>query len=58
MIIVPDRNEPLFIIVYEVDEASGEFRSKAINDEGETIISGFDRVLPVENVDSRRKRLV
>ncbi|MCL2383492.1 MAG: WG repeat-containing protein [Oscillospiraceae bacterium] len=53
MVIVPNRSRAVFIVTDNIDDALGTYRSRAINENGEQIITGFDRVEAIDNFDSR-----
>ena len=53
MIIIPNNSRSLFIVTYDVDDATGTYRTKAIDERGRTVISGFDMIAAVDNFDSR-----
>ena len=54
MVIVPNRSEPVFIVIYDVNEERGTYRSKVIDDSGRELITGFDSVSAIDNFDSRQ----
>ena len=53
MIVVPNRSQAVFIAIYDINEAEGTYRTKAINERGRDIITGFDKIAAIDNFDSR-----
>lgn len=54
MIAIPDKEKPVFICIYNVNEETGEYRTKAINEKGEAIFTDYDQVEVIDNFDSKR----
>ena len=51
MIIVPDKTKDIFICMYNVNEETGEYKTKVINSKKEEIFSNYDKVEAIENID-------
>ena len=51
MIIVPDKTKDIFICMYNVNEETGEYKTKVINSKNEEIFSNYDKVEAIENID-------
>lgn len=54
LVIVPNKSKAVFVCVYEVNDETGEYKTKVINDKNEEIISGYDRVEAIDNFDSKQ----
>lgn len=54
MVVVPNPEKAVFICAYDVDEQTGTYKSKAINEKGETLFTEYDRVEAIENYDSKQ----
>lgn len=51
MIVVPDKEKDVFICVYNINEETGEYKTKALNSKNEEIFTQYDQIEPLENVD-------
>lgn len=54
MILIPNSSKPIFICVYDIDDASGEYKTKAINEKNEEILLGYDKIEAIDNYDSKQ----
>lgn len=54
MIVIPDSTKAVFICTYDVDYKNGTYKSKAINDSGKDIITGYDKVETIGNYDKNQ----
>jgi len=54
MIVVPNKNTPVFICTYNVNDADGTYQTKAINQKNEEILKGYDTVQALDNYDSKQ----
>lgn len=54
MIIIPNSSKPIFICTYDIDDANGTYKTKAINEKNEEILTGYDTIEAVDNFDSRQ----
>ena len=54
MIIIPNNSKPVFICTYDVDDVLGTFKTKAINEKNEEILTGYDIIEAVDNYDSKQ----
>ena len=52
MIVIPDETKEVFICTYDIDEETGEYKSKAINSKNEAIFTDFEQVEPIINYDN------
>ena len=52
MIIVPDKTKDVFLCVYNVNEETGEYKTKAINSKNEEILTGYEQIEILENIDN------
>lgn len=51
MIVVPDKTKAVFICTYDVNEETGTYKTKAINDNNEDILTGYEQIEVLENMD-------
>lgn len=54
MVIIPNPTKPVFICIYDVNEQTGEYKTKAINEKKEELFTEYDRVEAIENFDSKQ----
>ena len=52
MLIVLDNKKDVFLCTYDVNEETGEYKTKVINKENKEIYTDYDKVEPLENYDS------
>ncbi len=53
MILIPDHTKPVFLCTYNVDYEAQTYSTKAINQKGEEILSGYDSIEAVNNQNSK-----
>ena len=51
MIIIPDEEKEVFLCTYDIDEQTGEYKTKAINSKDEEIFTEYDSVEAIDNID-------
>ena len=54
MIVIPNKDKPIFIYAYDINDETGEYKTKAINEKGEELFTGYDKVEAIENYDSKQ----
>lgn len=54
MILIPDKNEDLFICYYDVDYQNETYNTKVLNSEGNEILKEYSKVEPIENYDNSK----
>lgn len=54
MITIPNPEKPVFVCVYDVNEETGEYKTKVINEKGEELFTEYDKVEAIENFDSKQ----
>jgi len=54
MIAIPNPEKAVFVCVYEVNEETGEYKTKVINEKGENLFTEYDRVEVIDNYDSKQ----
>lgn len=52
MIIIPNKNEDVFICTYDVDYTTGTYKTKVINEKGKKILEDYNLVEVIENSDN------
>lgn len=53
MILIPDNSQPVFLCTYDVDDETGTYKTKAINEKNEEILKGYDKIEVLDNYDSK-----
>ncbi len=51
MIVIPDKTKDVFICIYNVNEETGTYQTKAINSKDETIFTGYEQIEALDNID-------
>ena len=51
MIVIPNSKKDVFLCVYDVNEQTGEYKTKALNSKNEEILSGYNNIEAIENYD-------
>lgn len=54
MISIPNNSKPIFICTYDINEAEGTYKTKAVNDKNEEILTGYDKIEALDNYDSKQ----
>lgn len=54
MIAIPNPENAVFVCISDVNEETGEYKTKVINEKAETIFTEYDRVEAIENYDSKQ----
>ena len=54
IVIVPNKSKAIFICTYDIDDANGTYKAKAINEKNEEIISGYEKIEAIDNYDSKQ----
>lgn len=53
MIVVPDKEKAVFIVTYDVDYATGAYKTKAVNAKNEQLFSEYEQVETIQNYDKQ-----
>ena len=51
MIVIPNKEKDVFLCTYNINEETGEYQTKAINKEHQEILTGYDQIEVLENID-------
>ena len=51
MIVIPNKERDVFICTYNINEETGEYKTKAINSKHEEILTEYDQIEAFENID-------
>ncbi len=51
MIVIPDKTKDVFICTYNVNEETGTYQTKAINSKNEEILTEYDQIEALDNID-------
>ncbi len=54
IVTIPNNDKPIFICTYDVDDVTGTYKTKAINDKNEEILKGYDKIETIDNYDSKQ----
>jgi len=54
IILIPNNSKPIFICIYDVDDSTGTYKTKAINEKNEEILVGYDKIEAIDNFDSKQ----
>lgn len=54
LIIIPNKYKAVFVCVYDVNDETGEFKTKVINEQKQEIITGYDKVEAIDNFDKNQ----
>ena len=52
MIIIPDSKRAVFLCTYDVNYETGEYKTKALDDENKEIFTRYEQIEPISNIDS------
>ena len=51
MIIIPNEEKDVFICTYDVNDETGTYQTKAINSKNEEILTGYEQIEALQNID-------
>lgn len=51
MIVIPNKEKDVFICTYDINEQTGEYKTKALNSKNEEILTGYEQIEALENID-------
>ena len=51
MVIVPDKSRDIFLCVYDLNEETGEYKTKVVNNKNEEILKDYEKVEAIDNYD-------
>ena len=51
MIVIPDKEKDVFICTYDINDETGEYKTKALNRKNEEIFTQYEQIEPIENAD-------
>jgi len=54
MIIVPNSKQPIFICSYDIDDSTGTYKTKVLNEKNEEILKGYEQIEVIDNYDSKQ----
>lgn len=55
MILIPNKEKPVFVCTYEVNYVDGTYKTKVINDKNQEIFTGYDNYYVLQNYDENNK---
>lgn len=53
MIIIPNKEKPVFIIMYDVDYTNNTYKTKAVNEKNEQLFAGYEQIEAIQNYDKQ-----
>ena len=51
MLVIPNKTKEVFLCTYDINEETGEYKTKAINSKNEEILTGYDKIEAIDNID-------
>lgn len=54
IIVIPNSTRPIFLCTYDIDDESGTYKTKAVNENNEEILTGYDKIEAIDNFDSKQ----
>ncbi|MCI8273132.1 MAG: WG repeat-containing protein [Clostridia bacterium] len=51
MIVIPNKTKDVFICTFDINEETGEYKTKAINSKNEAIFTKYEQVEAIDNID-------
>lgn len=51
MIVIPDKTKDVFLCTYNINEETGTYQTKALNSKNEQILTEYEKIEPLENID-------
>ena len=51
MIVIPNKSKDVFLCTYNINEQTGEYNTKALNRKNEEILTGYEQIEVLENID-------
>ena len=54
MFVIPDKNKDIFIYAYDINDDTGDYKTKAINAKKEELFTGYQKVEAIDNFDSKQ----
>lgn len=54
IIAIPNSSKAIFVCTYDVDDATGTYKTKVINDKNEEIFTGYEKIEAIDNYDSKQ----
>ena len=49
MIVIPNKNEDVFVCTYDVDYTTGTYKTKVLNEKGKVILDEYSNIEAFEN---------
>ncbi len=51
LVVIPNNSKPIFICIYDINDTTGEYKTKVLNNENQEILTGYDKVEAIDNFD-------
>ena len=53
MIVIPNKEKPVFLVMYDVNYSNNTYKTKAVNEKNEQLFSGYEQVEAIQNYDKQ-----
>lgn len=53
MIVIPNSKRPIFVCTYDIQDSTGEYKTKVLNEKNQEILKGYDKVEAIDNYDAK-----
>ena len=54
IVVIPNNKKAVFVCTYDLDDSTGDYKTKVLNEKGEEILKGYDKVEAIDNYDSKQ----
>lgn len=54
MIVIPNNKQAIFVCTYDIDDATGSYKTKVLNEKNEEILKGYEQIEAIDNYDSKQ----
>lgn len=54
MVVIPNNKRPIFVCTYDVQDSTGEYKTKVLNNKKEEIFKEYDKVEAIDNFDLKQ----
>ncbi len=54
IIAIPNSSKAIFICTYDINDIDGTYKTKALNEKNEEILTGYDKIEAIDNLDSKQ----
>lgn len=54
IVVIPNNKKPVFVCTYDVQDETGEYKTKVLNEKNEEIFTGYEKIEAIDNYDSKQ----